>query len=76
MPQRETYDVCIVGSGAGGGMAAYMLTRLGANVVQLEAGGEWYQTRDSPMFVWNYQSPRRGAATRERPTCSNKSGPE
>ncbi|MEA2765342.1 MAG: hypothetical protein QOK07_1746, partial [Gemmatimonadaceae bacterium] len=34
-PQRKTYDVCIVGSGAGGGMAAYALTRAGANVLLL-----------------------------------------
>ncbi|HEX9606258.1 MAG TPA: FAD-dependent monooxygenase, partial [Gemmatimonadaceae bacterium] len=38
LPQRKMYDVCIVGSGAGGGMAAYMLTRAGANVLLLEAG--------------------------------------
>jgi len=65
--QRPIYDVCIVGSGAGGGMAAYMLTKAGANVVMLEAGGEWYATKDSPMLLWNYQSPRRGASTPQRP---------
>ena len=32
---QTTYDVCIVGSGAGGGMAAYALTQAGANVVML-----------------------------------------
>ncbi|MGH7472186.1 MAG: FAD-dependent monooxygenase, partial [Longimicrobiales bacterium] len=36
--QRPVYDVCIIGSGAGGGMAAYILTRAGANVALLEAG--------------------------------------
>ena len=44
---RAVYDVCIVGSGAGGGMAAYALTQAGARVVMLEAGGEWYASRDS-----------------------------
>jgi choline dehydrogenase-like flavoprotein len=66
MPIRtapEDYDVCIVGSGAGGGMAAYALTRAGARVVMLEAGPEWFPDRDSVMLQWPYQSPRRGAAT-------------
>jgi choline dehydrogenase-like flavoprotein len=37
----ETFDVCIVGSGAGGGMAAKILTDAGANVIMLEAGAAW-----------------------------------
>ena len=65
--QRQTYDVCIVGSGAGGGMAAYTLTRAGANVLLLEAGGPWDNTRDSAMMKMPYDSPRRGASTRDRP---------
>lgn len=64
---RTEYDVCIVGSGAGGGMAAHALTQAGARVVMLEAGGWWDNTKDSKMLAWNYSSPRRGASTRERP---------
>jgi len=66
-PQRKTYDVCIVGSGAGGGMAAYVLTQAGANVVMLEAGGTWDLAKDSAMLEWPYESPRRGASTRDHP---------
>ena len=66
-PQRPTYDVVIVGSGAGGGMAAYMLTRAGANVLLLEAGGPWDNLKDSQMLRWPYTSPRRGASTPDRP---------
>src|ERR1700730_17107565 len=64
---ETTYDVCIVGSGAGGGMAAYALTQAGAKVVMLEAGGEWYASRDSQMLVPARAAPRRGAAKRKRP---------
>jgi choline dehydrogenase-like flavoprotein len=59
------YDVCIVGSGAGGGMAAYTLAKAGAKVILLEAG-PYYDPAD-PKFVtqlkFPYESPRRGAGT-------------
>jgi choline dehydrogenase-like flavoprotein len=58
--------VVIVGSGAGGGMAAKVLTEAGANVLMLEAGVMFDTRRDSKMMAWPYQSPRRGAAIPER----------
>ena len=62
----ELYDVCIVGSGAGGGMAAHVLTAAGANCVMLEAGPMWDTRDDGFMFKWPYDSPRRGASTSQQ----------
>jgi len=64
--RREDYDVCIVGSGAGGGMTAKVLADAGAKVVIIEAGPLWYSETHSAMLQWNYDSPRRGAATPEK----------
>ena len=65
--RSDTYDVCVVGSGAGGGMAAHALTKAGARVALLEAGRMWDPVKDGAMLKWPYDSPRRGASTRERP---------
>ncbi|MBY0497079.1 MAG: GMC family oxidoreductase [Cyanobacteria bacterium] len=63
---RTIHDVVIVGSGAGGGMAAKVLTGAGANVLMLEAGVMFDSRRDSKMMAWPYQSPRRGLPVPER----------
>jgi choline dehydrogenase-like flavoprotein len=57
----KTYDVCVVGSGAGGGMAAKILTEGGLNVALLEAGPQVYPEKDFKMLAWPYDFPHRGA---------------
>lgn len=62
----KSYDVCIVGSGAGGGMAAYTLANAGVKVVLLEAGPMYDPAKNVTQLKWPYESPRRGASTKFR----------
>ena len=61
----ELYDVCIVGSGAGGGMAAKILTEAGLKVALIEAGPDYdpANKEQQTQLKWPYESPRRGANT-------------
>jgi len=65
--QPKKYDAVIVGSGAGGGMAAYVLADAGLKVCLLEAGPMFDPKKDSNQLKNPWESARRGASTRFRP---------
>src|ERR1700740_823244 len=65
-PPRKVYDVCIIGSGAGGGTAAKVLTEGGLNVVMLEAGPPLNPDNDFKEHVWPYELAHRGAGIEGR----------
>src|ERR1700760_3526833 len=61
------YDAIVVGSGASGGMAAWVLTKAGMKVLMLEAGRNYEPAAETPMFQSNADAPLRGASTPEKP---------
>lgn len=65
--QPKKYDAIIVGSGAGGGMAAYVLANAGLKVCLLEAGPNYDPRENSSQLKQPWESPRRGASTKFRP---------
>jgi choline dehydrogenase-like flavoprotein len=64
--QRGPYDVIIVGSGAGGGQAAYTLCMEGVRVLMLEAGREYSPAHETPMFQTPDMAPLGGAVTSDK----------
>src|SRR4051794_18006187 len=62
----KVYDAVIVGSGAGGGMSAFVLANAGAKVLLLEAGPFFDPVKHSQQLKFSYESPRRGASTKSR----------
>ncbi len=85
--ERETFDVCIIGSGAAGGIAAKQLTERGLRVVVLERG-DWVSPTRFRTHTMPYQLPYRGFRTGHgtndytgflyapHPSTSDKSGEE
>jgi choline dehydrogenase-like flavoprotein len=57
----RVYDAIVVGSGAAGGMAAYVLTRHGLDVLMLEAGKRLDIENELRSTEWPWEHPRRGA---------------
>jgi len=65
----EKFDVIIVGSGAGGGMATKILSEAGLNIAVIEAGPYYdpASPEQSTQLKWPWESPRRGAGSKNRP---------
>ena len=60
MDLNTTYDAVVIGSGAAGGMAAYVLTTHGLKVLLLEAGKYQDTSKILHSLQWPYDHPRRG----------------
>jgi len=65
--RQEEYDAIVVGSGAAGGMCAYVLACSGVRVLMLEAGRDYDPATETPMFQLPKDAPLRGAGTTEKP---------
>lgn len=63
---QSSYDVVIVGSGAGGGQMAYTLSMEGVKVLVLEAGRMVDPVRETAMFHTPDQAPLRGVETPDK----------
>jgi choline dehydrogenase-like flavoprotein len=60
MASQPVYDVIVVGSGAGGGIAAHVLARKGLKVLCLEAGRMIDPAKDFYTHKFGYEWPYRG----------------
>ncbi len=63
---QPQYDVIVVGSGAGGGMAALQLALNGVKVLMIEAGRNYEPAKETPMFNTPEMAPLRGHATPDK----------
>src|SRR5579884_3107751 len=63
---KREYDVVIVGSGAGGGQAAYTLTLAGLKCCMLEAGRNYDPVTETPMWNTSNQAPLMSRGTDDK----------
>jgi glucoside 3-dehydrogenase (cytochrome c) catalytic subunit len=63
---KRVYDAIVVGSGAAGGMAAYVLASAGVKTLLLEAGRRIDTTEELKSTEWPYDHPRRGEMPPDR----------
>lgn len=61
MAQQQVYDAIVIGSGAAGGIAAYVLVNQGLKVLMLEIGPKWVSANQfSTEHTWPYEQQYRG----------------
>ena len=63
----DPYDVVVVGSGAGGGMTAHILTRAGIRVLMLECGRDFDPARQINMLGRDGDAPLLSAGNEDKP---------
>lgn len=60
------HKVLVVGSGAGGAMAAYTLAKAGHKVLMLEAGRDYDPKTETPMFKRNSEAPLMAVGNKDK----------
>ena len=64
---KQVFDVCIVGSGPGGGIATYALAKAGLKVALVEAGRRLQPGVDYGLHTWPYEALERRRAGQPLP---------
>ena len=63
---KREHEVIVVGSGAGGGMSAWLLAKAGIKTILLEAGRDYDPYSETPMFQRDEDAPLLGRRTPDK----------